>query len=89
MRLIDADKLEEHFRKVVDYYENGNFIMGKLKRKLLEGVFRDVLERIKSQPTAYDSDKVVKKIRNLPHGAVLNVELEDEIIGIVKAGGVE
>lgn len=38
-------------------------------------------------PTAYDVDKVIEKIRNIPHGAILNIELEEEIIEIVKSGG--
>lgn len=33
-----------------------------------------------------DADKVIEKIRNIPHGAILNVALEEEIIEIVKSG---
>ena len=46
----------------------------------------EMQDLIDSQPTAYDVDKVIDKIRNIPHGAILNVALEEEIIEIVKSG---
>lgn len=42
-------------------------------------------ELICMQPTAYDVDKVVENIRNIPHGQILNMELEEVIVEIVKA----
>lgn len=45
------------------------------------------LTLVNKQPIAYDVDRVVEQLRHLPHGAVLNVEFEDDIISIVKGGG--
>lgn len=57
MRLIDADLLEEHFKKVIKHYEKGESSLCETKCKLLEGAFRDVLARIKGQPTVDERPK--------------------------------
>lgn len=58
MRLIDADKLENHFEKVIEYYEKKQKTsVFSDKCKLLEGAFRDALARIKSQPTLEERPK--------------------------------
>lgn len=44
-----------------------------------------ILEEV---PTAFDKEKVIKEIRNVPHG-YYNAETEDEIIEIVEKGGIE
>ena len=65
MRLIDADVLIKHYESVIKDYESDNcssFVKDKGKIKLIANVFRDVLSRIKSQPTVYDVDKVVEEI---------------------------
>ena len=45
-------------------------------------------EIIENEPVAYDKEKVIGKIRTVPHG-YYNVETEKEIIGIVENGGDE
>ena len=53
MRLIDADKLLEETRKDRDYAEKNGFLDMYYERQAL-------IDRIKSQPTAYDLDEVVE-----------------------------
>lgn len=67
MRLIDADWLVERLAK--EPMENRSYSRAN--------------EIVAEAPTAYDVDKVIKGIRNIPHGEVLNVELEEEILQIV------
>jgi len=50
--------------------------------------FDDLKKFISEQRTAYDMDKVVRRIKDIPHGAILNVEREHEILDIVCSGGV-
>lgn len=45
-------------------------------------------QRIKKIPKLFDKEKVIKEIRNVPHG-YYNVETENEIIEIVEKGGIE
>ena len=58
MRLIDADKLLEETRKDRDYAEKNGFLDMYYERQAL-------IDRIKSQPTAYDLDEVVKQLEEL------------------------
>ena len=58
MRLIDADKLLEETRKDRDYAEKNGFLDMYYERQVL-------IDRIKSQPTAYDVDKVVEELEKL------------------------
>ena len=58
MRLIDADKLLEETRKDRDYAEKNGFLDMYYERQAL-------IDRIKSQPTAYDVDKVVEELEDL------------------------
>ena len=44
-----------------------------------------ILEEV---PTDKNKEKVIKEIRNVPHG-YYNAETEDEIIEIVEKGGIE
>lgn len=73
MRLIDADKT------------NPSDVIGD-NNEFASDIRKAMQDLIDSQPTAYDVDKVIDKIRNIPHGAILNVALEEEIIEIVKSG---
>ena len=75
MRLIDA-------RSLVEFLTN-------LEEAGAEHVsFGDLRKFIYEQRTAYDVEKVAQRIKNIPHGAILNVELENEILDIVYSGGV-
>lgn len=55
MRLIDADKLLEETRKDRDYAEKNGFLDMYYERQVL-------IDRIESQPTSYDVDKVVEQL---------------------------
>lgn len=44
-----------------------------------------ILEEVK---TAFDKEKVIEEIRNVPYG-YYNVEVENEIVEIVEKGGIE
>ncbi len=75
MRLIDADSFLG--------------FMTALEEAGAEHIsFDDLKKFISEQRTAYDMDKVVRRIKDIPHGAILNVELEHEILDIVCSGGV-
>ena len=58
MRLIDADKLLEETRKDRDYAEKNGFLDMYYERQAL-------IDRIKSQQTAYDVDKVVEQLEEV------------------------
>ena len=45
-------------------------------------------QRINKIPIAFDKEKVIKEISNVPHG-YYNTETENEIIKIVEKGGIE
>ena len=74
MRLIDADKI--NFEEVF----GGQSDFAKDLRKAAQ-------ELIGSQPTAFDKEKVIEEIRNVPYG-YYNVEVENEIVEIVQKGGI-
>ena len=48
----------------------------------------EIASVIKSVPTAFNKEKVIEEIRNVPHG-YYNAETENEIIEIVEKGGIE
>ena len=77
MRLIDADKLYDWIRTESNPY-------GKPTIDFESGCL--VLDIIKRMPTAFDKEKVIEEIRSVSHG-YYNVEVENEIIEIVKKGG--
>lgn len=58
MRLIDADKLLEETRKDRDYAEKNGFLDMYYERQVL-------IDRIESQPTAYDVDKLAEWLEEL------------------------
>lgn len=84
MRLIDADKLIEHFEKVKK--ESASLVdMAHILG------FQSVID---AQPTAYDQDKVVEQLEDYSNadeaerlGTIPVIELEDAF-KIVKGGGV-
>ena len=86
-RLIDADKLLEETRRDRDYARKNGFLDMYYEGQVL-------IDRIKSQPTAYDVDKVVEQLEKQKSG--LTEWAEDEAfklaihkaIEIVKQGGV-
>ena len=89
MRLIDADKLLEETRRDRDYAEKNGFLDMYYERQTL-------IDRIESQPTAYDVDKVVEQLESLRNAeadyyyAVSNDVIDrEDAIGIVKGGGVK
>lgn len=52
----------------------------------IEGKQAERISNELNKIVAYDIDDVIGAIQRLPHGTELNVELENELIGIVKAG---
>ena len=78
-RLIDADKLLEETRRDRDYARKNGFLDMYYERQVL-------IDRIESQPTAYDVDKVVEQIKIL---SPANYVTKDDILKIVKGGGVD
>ena len=79
MRLIDADKLYDWVKRECNPY-------GKPTIDFESG--NKMLDMIKRSQTAFDKEKVIEEIRNVPYG-YYNVEVENEIVEIVKKGGIE
>ena len=78
-RLIDGDKLLEETRRDRDYAEKNGFLDMYYERQAL-------IDRIESQPTAYDVEKVVEQIKIL---SPANYVTKDDVLNIVKGGGVD
>lgn len=57
-RLIDADKLLKETRRDRDYARKNGFLDMYYERQVL-------IDRIESQPTAYDVDKVVEQLETM------------------------
>ena len=88
-RLIDADKLLEETRRDRDYARKNGFLDMYYERQVL-------IDRIKAQPTAYDTDKVVEQLESLSnaeadyyYASSNDVIDRDDAIGIVKGGGAD
>ena len=79
-RLIDADKLLEETRRDRDYARKNGFLDMYYERQVL-------IDRIESQPTAYDVDKVVEQLEDYLFEKYC-VEGDSKIDEIVKGGGV-
>ena len=79
MRLIDADKLYDWVKRECNPY-------GKPTIDFESG--NKMLDMIKRSQTAFDKEKVIEEIRNVPYG-YYNVEVENEIVEIVEKGGVK
>ena len=87
-RLIDADKLLEETIRDRDYARKNGFLDMYYERQVL-------IDRIKSQPTAYDPENVVEQLESLRNAeadyyyAVSNDVIDrEDAIGIVKGGGI-
>lgn len=87
MRLIDADLLTEEIESLRCTLTGLRAGKGVLARAADE-YRKSILQIISDQPTAFDKEKVIKEISNVPHG-YYNVETENEIVGIVEKGGIE
>ena len=92
MRLIDADKLLKKTRRDRDYARKNGFLDMYYERQVL-------IDRIESQPTAYDMDKVIEQLEEIRVKKTCNKEkcdtkelcricVVDDAIEIVKQGGV-
>ena len=87
-RLIDADKLLEETRRDRDYARKNGFLDMYYERQVL-------IDRIKAQPTAFDTEKVVEQLESLSnaeadyyYASSNDVIDRDDAIEIVKGGGV-
>ena len=69
-RLIDADKLLEETRRDRDYARKNGFLDMYYERQVL-------IDRIESQPTAYDQEKVVEQLEELKSLVPVNRILDD------------
>ena len=74
MRLIDADKLLEETIKDRDYAEKNGFLDMYYERQVL-------IDRIESQPIAYDVDKVVKELEKHKDTTDLTTVDEEMVVG--------
>ena len=46
-------------------------------------IILDLIRKVRKIPTAFDVDKTIDNIRNIPHG-YYNVETENEIVDIIR-----
>ena len=85
-RLIDADKLLEETRRDRDYARKNGFLDMYYERQVL-------IDRIESQPTAYDVDKVVGQLEkyrlNFEIRGILPLVNMDYAVEVVRNGGKE
>lgn len=86
MRLIDADEL---IKRIGEWMPQGP---GEIKQTVEERVAIDMATslcmEIEEIQTAFDKEKVIDEIRNVPYG-YYNAETENEIVEIVEKGGIE
>ena len=88
-RLIDVDKLLEETRRDRDYARKNEFLDMYYERQVL-------IDRIESQPTAYNVDKVVEQLESLSnaeadyyYASSNDVIDREDAIEIVKGGVVD
>ena len=88
-RLIDVDKLLEETRRDRDYARKNGFMDMYYERQVL-------IDRIESQPTAYNVDKVVEQLESLSnaeadyyYASSNDVIDREDAIEIVKGGVVD
>ena len=91
MRLIDADVLLEHIKKLECHAENKKYEKGL--NDFLQFYFPQIID---NQPTAFDMEKVVERLESLSNAEAdyyyaMNNDVIDreDAIDIVKKGGVE
>lgn len=85
-RLIDADALLEHIKKLECHAENKKYEQGL--NDFLQCYLPQIID---NQPTAYDVEKVMNQLEEYKKQWMDSDYLNgvDEIIDIVKRGGVE
>ena len=84
-RLIDADVLLEHIKKLECHAENKKYEQGL--NDFLQCYFPQIID---NQPTAFDTEKVVEQLEVLHDLVNDNQKLAvSQSIDIVKKGGVE
>lgn len=76
--LISRKALLEELRGILNEPHNTMFLMG----------IGAAISIIEHREIAFDKEKVIKEISNVPHG-YYNVETENEIIEIIEKGGIE
>ena len=85
-RLIDADKLLEETRRDRDYARKNGFLDMYYERQAL-------IDRIESQPTAFDTEKVVEQLEkyrlNFESRGILPLVNMDYAVEVVRNGGKE
>lgn len=102
MRLIDADSITE---KIMNVFEEALRIALKSGTFDLEGVMLKIKCYLDNQPTAFDIDKVVKKLKHSQYmlleevknatsysheeELIENIRHYEYAINIVKAGGID
>ena len=82
MRLIDADKFKEY---IADGFEQNEDLFTDEQRDFVKVITWGFLKDINEQPTAYDIDEIVEKLRSYLNGWV-PVETIYEVIEIVRGG---
>lgn len=90
-RLIDADALNKEFNKVITYIENSN--KETISKEEFCKCLKILRECVDEQPTAYNVEKVVAELEELPihfsEGHWGEYIDKENTINIVKRGGVD
>ena len=86
MRLIDADEFKKYVSK--GYEQSKDLLQTDKYRNLAGAITQGILKDIDEQPTAYDVDKVVEKLKERASQScsVLFAAGIEEAISIIKAG---
>ena len=89
MRLIDADEVILHLNDFM--LQQSPIDVQDIESIKVRAVIQDCIKAIENQPTAYDVDKVVKELEELPQCSTWNHNSNNidriKAINIVKAGG--
>ncbi|WP_347992608.1 hypothetical protein [uncultured Eubacterium sp.] len=89
MRLIDADEVILHLNDFM--LQQSPIDVQDIESIKVSAVIQDCIKAIENQPTAYDVDKVVKELEELPQCSTWNHNSNNidriKAINIVKAGG--
>ena len=89
MRLIDADEVILHLNDFM--LQQSPIDVQDIESIKVSAVIQDCIKAIENQPTAYDVDKVVKELEELPQCSTWNHNSHNidriKAINIVKAGG--
>ena len=89
MKLIDADEVILHLNDFM--LQQSPIDVQDIESIKVSAVIQDCIKAIENQPTAYDVDKVVKELEELPQCSTWNHNSNNidriKAINIVKAGG--